>query len=197
MTVSDINDLRSPTPEGEIYGPYIYIGQKNYSAFYSLQWYPGSRQYAQSYLVGLYDLIIPNRPIRNSQFPGVRYLNDYRYIYLVIYNANEGDEFDSTVVNSVYDNNVNVPRFALFQIPVTNFVSFGSDTNFISATSSAIPKIRFIPGYYKLHFKLTDDKGNVLFFDNTPIKESDSIFSDGVVPNDLLNITVRLAFKRG
>jgi hypothetical protein len=197
MTVQDINDLRVPSPSGPFYGPYINIGQKNYSAFYSLQWYPGARLFAQSYLVGLYDLIIPNRPVRNAQFPGVRYLTDYPYIYLVIYNADEADNFDSTVVNSVYDNNVNVPRFALFQLPTTSFISFGQDSNFISASSSATPRIRFIPGYYKLRFRLTDDVGNVLYFDNAPSKESDSIFADGVVPEKLLKVTVRMAFKRG
>jgi hypothetical protein len=145
----------------------------------------------------LYDLIIPNRPVRNAQFPGVRYLTDYPYIYLVIYNADEADNFDSTVVNSVYDNNVNVPRFALFQLPTTSFISFGQDSNFISASSSTTPRIRFIPGYYKLRFKLTDDVGNVLYFDNAPSKESDSIFADGVVPEKLLKVTVRMAFKRG
>lgn len=197
MTVSDINDLRVPSPSGPFYGPYINIGQKNYSAFYSLQWYPGARLYSQSYLVGLYDLIIPNRPVRNAQFPGIRYITDYPYIYLVIYNANEVDAFDSTVVNSVYDNNVNVPRFALFQLPTTSFTSFGADSNFISATSSTTPRIKFVPGYYKLHIKITDDLGNVLYFDNAPSKDSDSIFADGVVPEKLLKVTARLAFKRG
>lgn len=196
FTVNNINDLRVPSPSGTIYGPYIDIVQKNYSAFYSLQWYPGSRLYRQSYLVGLYDLIIPNRPIRNSRYPGIRTLLDYPYIYLVIYNSDDQDNFNPSIINSVYDNNVNVPRFALFQIPTTSFNTFTSDSNYFTASSSATPRILFSPGFYKMTFKLCDDRGNVLIFDNTPFKETDNIFKGGVVPNELLNITVRLAFKK-
>ncbi len=194
--VDDINDIRVPSPSGSLYGPYIYLARKNYSAFYSLQWYPGSRVFSQSYLVGLYDLIIPNRPVRNSRYPGQRFLSDYPYIYLIIYNSDEEDKFDPSVVNSVYDNNVDVPRFALFQLATTTFNPVNGG-NYFSASSSANPKIIFTPGFYYLHFKLTDDRGNVILFDNIPYKDSDSIFSDGVVPESLLNITVRLAFKKG
>ena len=197
MTVSDINELRSPSPSGPIYGPYLNINQKNYSAFYSLQWYPGANVFAQTYLIGLYDLIIPNRPVRNSRYPGVRTIQDYPYIYLIIYNSDDNDNFDPTVVNSVYDNNVDVPRFALFQIPTTSFISRSIDSNYYSASSSATPRIRFVPGYYNLSIRITDDRGNILIFDNTPFKESDSIFEGGVVPEELLNITTRLAFRRG
>jgi hypothetical protein len=161
-----------------------------------LQWYPGSRIYSQAYLVGLYDLIIPNRPIRNSRYPGVRTLNDYPYIYLVIYNSDDNNNFNPTVVNSVYDNNVDVPRFALFQIPTTAFTTPNSNSNYFTATSSATPRILFSPGYYNLAVKLTDDRGNVILFDNTPFKTTDDIFEGGVVPENLLNITVRLAFKK-
>jgi hypothetical protein len=196
MSVSDINLLRVPSPSGPIYGPYLNIVQKNYSAFYSLQWYPGARIYAQTYLVGLYDLILPNRPVRNSRYAGVRNIFDYPYIYLVIYNSNDKDQFDPTVVNSVYDNNIDAPRFALFQIPTTSFITTSSESNYISATSSATPRIRFVPEYYNLTFKVTDDRGNVIIFDNTPYKPADSIFSGDVIPEELLNVTVRLAFRK-
>ena len=196
-TVTDINDLRVESPSGALYGPYININEKNYSAYYSLQWYPGSRLYSQTYLVGLYDLIIPNRPIRNSRYPGTRFITDFPYIYLIIYNATENDEFNPAVVNSVYDNNIDVPKFALFQIATTTFSSQSiTESNYISASSSSTPKIIFSPNYYKIHFKLTDDRGNLILFDNIPYKETDSIFADGIVPDELLNITVRLAFKR-
>jgi hypothetical protein len=195
-SVNNINDLRVPSPSGPLYGPHIYLSIKNYSAFYTLQWYPGSRVYPQTYLVGLYDLIIPNRPIRNSRYPGLQTISKYPYIYLVIYNSDENNNFDPSVVNSVYDNNVDVPRFALFQIPTTTFAPASSTNDYISATSTATPKILFVPEYYNLRFKLTDDRGNVLFFDNTPYKDGDSIFEGSVIPDSLLNITIRLAFKK-
>ena len=196
FSVNNINDLRVPSPSGAFYGPFMYIVEKNYSAYYSLQWYPGARIYPQQYLVGLYDLIIPNRPIRNSRYPGQRFLTDYPYIYLVIYNSDGDNNFDPSVVNSVYDNNVVVPRFALFQIPTTTFGPVSSSNNYFSATSSSTPKIRFSPGYYQLSIKLTDDRGNTIIFDNTPYKETDNIFTGSVVPEELLNVTARLAFKR-
>jgi hypothetical protein len=195
-TISNINDLRVPSPSGALYGPHIYLCIKNYSAFYSLQWYPGSPVYSQTYLVGLYDLIIPNRPIRNSRYPGVRTLLDYPYIYLIIYNSNEENNFDTTIINAVYDNNINVPRFSLFQLPTASIGSFNSNNNYVTLSSSTTPRIRFSPNYYNLSIILTDDQGNKLIFDNTPYKDSDSIFGTGVVPDSLLNVTVRLAFKK-
>jgi hypothetical protein len=194
-TVEDINQLRI-SPSGPLYGPLLYFCEKNYSAFYSLQWYPGSRTYSQNYLVGLYDLIIPNRPIQNSRYPGLQTISKYPYIYLIIYNADEIGNFDPTVVNSVYDNNIDVPRFAVFQIPTTTFTPIGTTNDYISATSSSTPQIRFVPGYYKLRVSITDDRGNIIFFDNTPYRQGDEIFTQGVVPEELLNITLRLAFKK-
>ncbi len=115
-------------------------------------------------------------------------------MYLVIYNTNKENIQSTSIVNSVYDNNINSPIFALFQIPTTNF-NLTSGGNYISATSTSTPKIQFIPGYYYLHIRLTDDQGNTIVFDPTPYKTSDSIFTD-TVPNTLLNVTCRLAFKK-
>jgi hypothetical protein len=177
-----------------MYGPYFYVCQKNYTAFYTLQWYPGAYTYSQTYLVGLYDLIIPNRPIISSRYNGRRFITDFPYLYIVIYNTTKENILNTSIVNSIYDNNINSPALALFQIPTTNF-NFNIEGNYISATSSSTPKIQFLPGYYYLHIRLTDDQGNTIIFDPSPYKESDSIFTD-TVPDSLLNITCRLAFKK-
>ncbi len=100
-------------------------------------------------------------------------------------------------MNAVYDNNVSVPRFALFQIPTTSFSSFDSQSNYFTASSTSTPRLIFTPGFYNISFKLCDDRGNIIIFDNTPYKATDSIFSGGVIPEELLNITARLAFKKG
>jgi hypothetical protein len=192
LTIPNIDLLRSPSPSGSYYGPYLYICEKNYSAFYTLQWYPGSRVYPQTYLVGLYDLIIPNRPIQNSRYEGFQTISKYPYIYLVIYNSDDAENYDPTVVNSVYDNNIYSPRFAIFQIPTTTFVTF-NNSDYMSASSSSTPKIRFVPGYYNISFRLTDDRGNTLLFDSSPYRITDNNI---VVSDSLLNITIRLAFKK-
>ncbi len=141
----------------------------------------------------LYELIIPYRSIRNSRYPGgLKLITTYPYIYLIIYNADDNDTFDPSIINSTYDNNIDVPPFALFQLPTTKFTS-GIDNFYLSSESSSLPKIRFTPKYYNLIIKITDDRGNIIYFDNIP-KESETDFN--VVPDSLLNVTLRLGFKK-
>lgn len=193
VTLQDINQLRVPSPSGSLYGPHIYLCANNYSAFYTLQFYPGALNAPQTYILELNELILPNRPIQNSIYPGLQTLAKYPYIYLVIYNADNQDNFDPAIINSVYDNNVNIPKFAIFQLSTSVFS--GNTADYVSLSSSLMPKIRFVPGYYKLKFKIVDNLGNVIFFDNTPYKDTDDIFTD-VVPDSLLNVVVKLTFTK-
>jgi hypothetical protein len=190
ISVQNINDL---LVDGNLYGPYIYICEKNYSAYYTLQWYPGSRLYSQQYNVGLYSLTIPNRPLITSRFEGLNTIDVLPYFYLVMYNADENDNFKLGTINSVYDNNVNSPNFALFQIQ-TSLGSMG--VNYITYSSLSTPKISFNPYFYKLHLRLIDDRGNLIIFDNTPYKSTDSLYIGGVVPDSFMNVSCNFIFKK-
>ena len=189
-TVQDINSLKV---SGVLYGPNIYICEKNYSAYNTLQWYPGSRVYTQQYNVGLYSLTIPNRPIITSRYNGLKPVSVFPYIYVVIYNADDDDNFNPATFNSVYDNNINAPNYGLFQIQ-TSLGAAGED--YITYSSTSTPKITFSPNFYKLHVRLTDDRGNILVFDNTPYKESDALYIGSVIPESLLTVSYNLVFKR-
>jgi hypothetical protein len=42
--------------------------------------------------------------------------------------------------------------------------------------------------------RLLDPDGNVIKFDNTPVKSSDMIFGSGVVPDKLLRVVANFSF---
>ena len=190
VTVQDINSLKVA---GNLYGPDIYVCEKNYSAYYTLQWNPGSRKFSQQYNVGMYSLTIPNRPMITTRFKGLKTVSVLPYIYMVLYNSNNEDNFSPSSINSVYDNNVTSPDFALFQIQ-TSLGSVGD--NYITYSSLSTPKISFSPNFYNLRIILTDDRGNILVFDNTPYKPTDTEYIGSVIPDSLLNVSCNLVFKK-
>ena len=155
------------------------------------------------YNLKLNSLVIPNRRITSSYLPGTRSINDFRYIYLELYNEDDNGNIDTSVVNNYFTNNqnfvaINQRTKTLFEIPIAG-VSVNSDTNFVVlSTTSNIPILVISPGYYNLHMRLVDMYGNLINFDSTPnsAKTSDSIFSGSTVNTSLMQIAASLTFTK-
>lgn len=185
-------------------GPYVYVVDYNYSILYNLQFYPQSIYRPVYYNVSLLSLTIPNRSILTSFIKGTRYLGDFPYFYLQVWNAGDDGLPDPQVINNIYTNNLNgppngilppvFPNESIFKITVTN--SGESEENFITYSSPVVARVKFIPGYNNIRCRLLDPRGNVIRFDNTPVKTSDLIFGTGVVPEELLRVVVDFSFVK-
>ena len=173
--------------------PFVYLGTYNVSAGWTLQFYPAAISVDTYFDITLNSLTIPDRPIKNSEYPGVRYISDFPYIYLMVINTNEAGTVDTQILNNFFTTNIHRNPNAIFTIP-----SLVGDTssNYVTLGSGLSAKIKFSPGFYKIRTVLFDPDGNVIHFDNTPIKSSDSIFSNGVVPDKLMNVVSILTLKR-
>jgi hypothetical protein len=195
--------LNQDLPPGVYYGPYIYFTQTNQNSYYTLQFSPGTIYDKVYYNIKLNSLLIPNRRITSSFLPGTRSINDFRYIYLELYNEDDNGNIDTSVVNNYFTNNqnfvaINQRTKTLFEIPIAG-VSVNSDTNFVVlSTTSNIPILVISPGYYNLHMRLVDMYGNLINFDSTPnsAKTSDSIFSGSTVNTSLMQIAASLTFTK-
>ena len=195
--------LNQDLPPGIYYGPYIYFTETNQQAYYTLQFSPGTIYDKVYYNLKLNSLLIPNRRITSSFLPGTRSINDFRYIYLEVYNEDDNGNIDISVVNNYFTNNQNFVSLnqrtkTLFEIPIAG-VSVNSDTNFVVlSTTSNIPILVISPGYYNLHMRLVDMYGNIINFDSTPnsAKASDSIFSGNVVDTSLMQIAANFTFTK-
>ena len=171
--------------------PFLSINSKNLSAYYTYQFYPGSLDKSNYFIIRKLTMTIPNRLIRNSSYSGLRDLNDLPYLYLKIFNENITKNIDINNFNLVYDNNINTGTNASFQFPISYA---GSTSNFTTLSLDIQPRIKFSYNYYNFRFQLLDPEGEVIVFDPTPYKTSDSIFT-GQVPANLLNITVRMQIQ--
>jgi photosystem II stability/assembly factor-like uncharacterized protein len=189
LTVANLNDLKV---NGVYYGPYLYLAKKNVSALYTLQFYPATLLYSRIYYVSVNNLIIPNRPIRNTNLPGVRYLTDLPYVYLSVYNTDDVGNYDSEIVNNFFSNNVTKGFNAVFEIPM-KYATINE--NFVVLSTNSRPKIKFSPGYYNIRCTLTDPDGNILLLDNTPYKPGDIAFTGSTVPDMLMNCNISLVFE--
>jgi hypothetical protein len=195
FTLQYTDDLQNPTG-GNFYGPYLYLASFNQSLYYNLQYFPGSIAQATYFNVKLQSMTIPNRPLLNlsNTYGGTRTLNDIPFIYLSVYNADDSDNYDTQIVNVVYDSTpLNINPYPIFQIPVSNQ---SSTNNFATFSSDIQPIVKFSPGYYNLRIKLFDMKGNPLLFDTSATKSSDTTFNGGIVPDYLNNIYFRMAFTK-
>lgn len=193
LFVDDINSLKV---NGVFYGPDLYVGRINRSVYYNLQFFPGSIVYPTYFYISILSITIPNRPLTNlsTLYGGQRTINDLPYIYVSIYNANDNDQFDSDIVNIVYDNTLLTTRpQPQYIIPVSNQ---GSANNFATFTSNYSPLVKFSPGYYNLRVKIMDNEGNILIFDPSATKSSDTTFTQGKAPDYLMNVYLRLSAKK-
>ena len=169
-----------------------YLSQFNQNSEYTLQFYPGSLLNDTYFDVTLNTLTIPDRPVRNSSYPGVRYLTDFPYIYVVLVNTNPQNNIDNKILNNFFTTNTTRNPNALFTIPIT---SAGGSGNYITLSSGLKARMKFTPGFYQIRVKLFDPKGRIILFDNTPIKTSDSLFTT-TVPDDLMNVSLIATFSR-
>jgi hypothetical protein len=193
LFVDDINSLKV---NGIFYGPDLYVGRINRSVYYNLQFFPGSIVYPTYFSISILSITIPNRPLTNlsTLYGGQRTINDLPYIYVSIYNANDNDDFDPAIVNIVYDNTVlNTRPQPQYLIPVSNQ---SSANNFATFTSNYSPLVKFSPGYYNLRVKIMDNEGNILIFDPSATKTSDTTFTQGKAPDYLMNVYLRLSAKK-
>lgn len=180
-----------------IFEPYLWLSKKNLSAEYTLQFYPATLNSSKVFNLSLNNLIIPNRPIRNTTLEGTRLLTDLPYIYLSVFNADDnglwygqtGASYGRQEINNFFSNNVSRDENAIFEIPMKYAVE---QENFIVLSSSTKPRIKFTPNYYNIRYILTDPDGNVLLFDNTPYKSIDNF---AVVPDSLLQTNISVNFE--
>jgi hypothetical protein len=195
--------LNQDLPPGVYYGPYIYFTQTNKQAYYTLQFSPGTIYDKVYYNLKLNSLVIPNRRITSSFLSGTRTINDFRYIYLEVYNEDDNGQFDTGIANNYFTNNQNFAAInqrtkTLFEIPIAG-VSVNSDTNFVVlSNTSNIPILVISPGYNNFHVRLVDMYGNLITFDPTPntSKASDSIFSGNVVNTSLMQVAANFTFTK-
>jgi hypothetical protein len=185
--LQNVNDLRISTG-GSFYGPYLYLTQFNQNVFYNLQFYPSSLNTPVYYSIQLNSLVLPNRPLRQNPKNYIKTLTDMPYIYVAIYSVDDEDLADQEIVNIVYDNNPNREKIEIFQL---NTVNAGDTSNFVTYTSSTVPKVKFNSNFTTLRIKIFDPYGKILLFDNTPYKSSDSTYIGGVIPNQLMNISIQ------
>jgi len=186
--IYDSSQYSIPTDEY----PYLLINNKNASAYYTYQFYPGSLYKSNYFIIRKLTLTIPNRLIRNSTFGGTRDLNDLPYLYLKIFNQNDQQAVDINNFNLVYDNNINTGTNACFQFPISYA---GTTSNFTTLSLDIQPRIKFSFEFYNMRFQLIDPEGEVIQFDPTPYKASDSVFTGTTVSQNLLNITVRMQIQ--
>jgi hypothetical protein len=168
---------------------YVLVNNKNASAYYTYQFYPGSLYKSNYFIIKKLTLTIPNRLIRNSTFEGTRDLNDLPYLYLKIFNQNDSQLIDINNFNLVYDNNINTGTSACFQFPISYA---GTTSNFTTLSLDIQPRIKFSFEYYNMRFQLIDPEGDIIQFDPTPYKTTDSVFTGKTVSPNLLNVTVRM-----
>jgi hypothetical protein len=195
FTLEYTDDLQSPTG-GAYYGPYLYLASFNQSLYYNLQFFPGSIAQPVYYTVRLQSMTIPNRPLLNlnNVYGGSRTLNDLPFIYLSVYNVDDNDNYDSQIVNVVYDSTpLDIKPYPVFQIPVSNQ---SSTNNFATFSSDIQPVVKFSPGYYNIRIRLFDMNGNPLLFDTSSSKPSDLTYTGGIVPSYLTNLYFRMAFTK-
>ena len=190
--VEDVNNFRTSTGAA-FYGPYLYLTQFNQNILYNLQFYPASLIYPVYYTIQLNSLVLPNRPLRQSPNDYVRTLTDLQYIYVAIFSVDDSDIADREIVNIVYDNNPNRDKVEIFQL---NTLNVGDASNFVTYTSSQVPKVKFNSQFTTLRIKIFDVYGNVLLFDNTPYKSTDSIFTGTTVPDQFMNISIQFTLKK-
>jgi len=94
----------------------------------------------------------------------------------------------------VYDNtSLSTRPYPQYLIPVSNQ---GTTNNFATFTSNYSPVVKFSPGYYNLRVKIMDNEGNIIVFDPSSTKTSDTTFTNGKVPNYLMNVYLRLSAKK-
>jgi hypothetical protein len=185
-------------------GSYILVSGYNKSALYNLQFTPASIYTSVTYTAQLTSLCIPNRAISPSNIPGIRYLNDYPYIFLQLFNCKDDGLPDPTVINTIFTNNPNgppngvegpiFPDDSIFQINMDGAI--GGDNNFSYFSSSVVPRVKFNPGWYNIRFRLLDPYGNVITFDNSPTKPSDSVFGSGIVAESLIRLTANIVLTK-
>jgi hypothetical protein len=175
------------------YSPYLYLTPFNQNIYYNLQFYPASLSFPIYYTIQLNSLVLPNRPLRQSPENYVRTLPDLQYIYVAIYSVDDSDIPDNEIVNIVFDNNPNRDRVEIFQL---NTINAGDTSNYVTYTSSQVPKVKFNSQFTTLRIKIFDVYGNVLLFDNTPYKATDSIFTGSVVPPQYMNISIQFTLKK-
>ncbi len=175
------------------YSPYLYLTPFNQNIYYNLQFYPASLSFPVYYTIQLNSLVLPNRPLRQSPENYVRTLPDLQYIYVAIYSVDDSDIPDNEIVNIVFDNNPNRDRVEIFQL---NTINAGDTSNYVTYTSSQVPKVKFNSQFTTLRIKIFDVYGNVLLFDNTPYKATDSIFTGSVVPPQYMNISIQFTLKK-
>jgi hypothetical protein len=187
-------------------GSYVYLSKFNKSALWNLQFNPSSIYSPVYYQVTLQRLTIPNRPIKNGPNPGIRYLTDYPYVFLQVYNTDDNGNFDPENINNIYTNNPNGPPVGGYDQNPTAYpnnsvytidiaTSPGGEANFLFFSSGFIPRLKFTPGFNNIRLRLLDPDGDVVLFDNTPVKSSDSVFS-GVIDSSLMRMVVQLVFRK-
>jgi len=203
LTIANPADLVISAPPPVYYGPYVYLTSVNPNAYYTLQFSPGTIYQPVYYSVSLNSLTIPNRLIRTSYIPGLRSINDYRYIYLELYNEDDNGNIDTGVINNTFTNNQNFSSLnqrtkTLFQLPVSG-VNVNSDVNFtVFSQTSIVPTLVITPNYNNLHVRLVDSYGEVIQFDQTPniLKGGDLIFTGSTVDNSLMQIAATFTFVK-
>ena len=170
---------------------WMWLTQFNPNALYTLQFYPASITEIVYYTVRLNNLTIPDRAIRNSTITGgLRYLTNFRYIWMEVYNADDNGNPDPEIVNNTFSNNPNRNAKVIFQIPITYAGGYG---NFSFLGSGQSPRLKFNPGFYNIRIRLLDPNNNVIIFENAPSSgnSGDSVFTTEV-DKSLMNITVDL-----
>jgi hypothetical protein len=195
ISINNVNELRY-YQSGPFFSPYLCIHSENKSVFYNIQFFPSSIFNPQYYNIQLLNLTLPNRPLLNLEtLGGPRYLEDLPFIYLSIYNVNDEDEYDPDIVNVVYDNTplADVQPFPIFLIPV---YSQGIDSNFVTYSSDVTPIIKFTSSFTNIRIRVLDPDGNPLIFDQSLTKPNDFNFLNGVLPEYLTNVYLRIALTK-
>ena len=171
---------------------FLYLLKLNEGANYTLQFYPGSINIPVYFKITLNSITLPNRPIKSYDYSGVRYLSDFPYIYLCVYNSDDSDNIDPNIFNTFYSNNADRTTTAIFTLAST---TLGGGSNFAVLSSPYVPKVKFSPGYYNIRVKLFDPDGNLIVYDNTPTLTSDSSFKGTTVPDKLMRLVLSLTFN--
>ena len=195
-TYIQVNNINDCIVNGKVIGPYIYVGELNPSVYYNLQFYPASLNYPVYFQLTILSITIPNRPLINlsNTYGGQRTINDLPFIYVSIYNENDRGEYDDKLVNIVYSNSIlSVKPNPQYQIPVSNQAS---TNNFATFTTSLTPTVKFSPGFYNIRIRIMDHFGNILVFDPSATKTNDLTFTNGTVPDYLMNVYLRLSAKK-
>jgi hypothetical protein len=191
LQLVDVNALRL-SPTGPFYGPYIYLSVFNQNIYYNLDFNPTTILAPVFYTISLQSITIPNRPLRQPNKAASK-LQKQPYIYLAIFCVDRNLTQDQEIVNIVYDNNPNRENTAIFQIPT---VDVGNETNYVTLRTTTVPRIKFLPKFNTLRIQLLDRFGKVILFDNTPYKAQDSEYVGGVVPPELMNLSIQFTLTK-